>query len=103
MWLEVKHAWRAWFYDGVNHNKPFMYNGYFGGEHHTHSVAHDFKKLDNVPRADAAYVALLIVGFDASDGGMRDDMQRLATHERLSQRGWQYRSAEWSTKESEEC
>src|SRR2546429_357049 len=38
LWLEIKLAWRTWFYEVVKHNAPFMYNGYFHGDHHSHSV-----------------------------------------------------------------
>jgi hypothetical protein len=104
VWLEMKHAWRRWYYDGINDNKRSLYNGYFHGDkHHSHSVAGDFEKLEQLRPPEAAYAALLIAGFDADDGVMTDDMNGLAKNERLNERGWRVRSTAWPTKQSAAC
>jgi hypothetical protein len=103
LWLEIKLAWRTWFYEVVKHNAPFMYNGYFGGEHHSHSVAHDLAKMERIGRDHARYLALLVVGFDGRDGKMADDMTALADREGLMKRGWHLLSESWPTRQSDEC
>jgi hypothetical protein len=103
VWLEMKHAWRRWYYEGVQDNKPFFYNGYFRGDHHTHSVAHDFEKLELLRPSQATYVALLMVGFDGADAVMERDMQALSTSAKLQERGWRVAARAWPTKESSEC
>lgn len=103
IWIEVKHAWRTWFHDGIHRNAPFFYSGYFHGEHHSHSVASDFAKLEHLFSCDASFVALLLVGFDGRDAGMVEDMNALIERERLSERGWRFLSDGWETSQSEEC
>lgn len=103
LWLEVKLAWRAWFYDVVKHNAPFMYNGYFGGDHHSHSVAGDFAKLERINATHARYAALLIVGFDLKDSQITPDVLALTKREQLAERGWRFMADSWPTQQSIEC
>ena len=101
--LEIKLAWRIWFYGVVRYNPTFIYNGYFRGEHHSHSVAGDFKKLESIRLKHTRYVALLVVGFDGKDGKMSEDMVTLAEREQLDRRGWHLIEKSWQTKQSDEC
>ena len=103
LWLEIKLAWRAWFYEVVKWNDMRAYCGYLGGAHHSHSVAGDFTKLERIGRDHARYVALLVIGFDAADGKMSADMATLAEGENLRQRGWHLLSDAWVTPQSPEC
>jgi len=103
LWLEIKLAWRTWFYEVVKHNEPFMYNGYFHGQHKSHSVAGDFAKLERIGAAHARYVALLVVGFDGQDAKMAEDMASLVEREGLVNRGWRLLADSWRTQQSEEC
>jgi hypothetical protein len=103
LWLEIKMAWRTWFYEVVKPNAPFFYNGYFGGKHHPHSVAGDFAKLERIGADHARYVALLVVGFDGKDAKMSEDMTSLVEREGLVQRGWRLLSDTWPTRQSDEC
>ncbi|MFH1999833.1 MAG: hypothetical protein ABIK28_09140 [Planctomycetota bacterium] len=103
LWLEIKLAWRAWFYEVVKYNDTRAYNGYLGGAYHSHSVAGDFTKLERIGRDHARYVALLVIGFDAADGKMSADMAALAQRENLSQRRWHLLSDAWVTPQSSEC
>jgi hypothetical protein len=103
LWLEIKLAWRAWFYKVVKWNDMRAYNGYLGGAHHSHSVAGDFTKLERIGRDHARYVALLVVGFDGADGKMSADMTALAQRENLEERGWHLLSDAWATPQSTEC
>jgi hypothetical protein len=102
-WLEIKLAWRTWFYDVVTYNQAFMYDGYFGGEHHSHSVAGDFQKLELIGSDHARYVGLLLVGFDGQNAKMADDMDALAKREKLAARKWSLISDSWVTRHSPEC
>ena len=68
-----------------------MYNGYFGGGHHSHSVAGDFTKLE---RIDSDH---------GRDGKMADDMASLALREGLRKRGWHLLSESWPSRHSGEC
>jgi hypothetical protein len=101
--MEVKLAWHTWFYGVVKQNKPFMYDGYFGGKHHSHSVAGDFAKLERITAKHARYVALLLVGYDSADGNIEQDMSALAECEHLDKRGWHFLSDSWQTRQSSEC
>jgi hypothetical protein len=103
LWLEIKLAWRTWFYEVVEHNDPRAYSGYLGGEHHSHSVAGDFTKLERIDRDHARFVALLVVGFDGRDGQMVEDMAALAEREKLAHRGWHLLLDAWATTQSAEC
>lgn len=103
LWLEVKMAWLTWFYGLIKQNPQFMYNGYFHGDHHSHSVAGDFTKLEQIGSGHARYLALLVVGFDGQDGTMVNDMATLAERERLVERGWHLLSDSWMTRQSDEC
>jgi hypothetical protein len=103
LWLEVKLAWRSWFYGIVKHNNEFIYSGYLGGAHHSHSVCGDFRKLELIGSDYARYVALLLVGFDRADGKMADDMAELMQREGLLERGWHLLIDAWPTKQSDEC
>lgn len=103
VWLEIKLAWRAWFYEIVKWNDTRAYSGYLGGAHHSHSVAGDFTKLERIGRDHARYAALLVIGFDAADGKISEDMAALAERENLQQRGWHLLSDAWVTPQSAEC
>jgi hypothetical protein len=103
LWLEVKLAWRSWFYGVVKWNDNRSYEGYMGGAHHSHSVAGDFAKLERIGRDHARYVALLVIGFDAVDGKMTKDMAALAQRENLQQRGWHLLSDAWVTMQCGKC
>lgn len=104
LWLEIKLAWRTWYYEGiVKYNSPFMYNGYLNGNHHSHSVADDFEKLKRIGSKYAKYVALLVIGFDGKDGKMSEDMATLIKREQLDRHGWSLNEKSWQTKQSDEC
>ena len=103
VWLEVKLAWHTWFYETVKHNNKFMYEGYFFGNDHSHSVADDFIKLEQIGSMDGRYLALLIVGFDSTIGKMSEDMKKLVENENLDDRGWHIVEKSWQTKQSAEC
>ena len=103
LWLEIKLAWRSWFYDEVKWNDSRAYNGYLGGAHHSHSVAGDFTKLERIGRDHARYVGLLVVGFDSADAKMSTDMTALAERENLERRGWHLLADAWETQQSVEC
>lgn len=103
VWLEIKLAWRSWFYEVVKWNDMRAYNGYLGGAHHSHSVAGDFTKLERIGRDHARYASLLIVGFDGSDAKMSEDVVALAEREKFEDRGWHLLSDPWVTPQSDEC
>jgi hypothetical protein len=102
-WLEVKLAWRTWFSECVKHNNGFMYSGYLNGEHHSHSVAADLLKLEQISADHARYVALLVVGFDGCDAKMADDIASLGDREGLMRRRWRLLADAWSTRQSDDC
>lgn len=103
LWLEIKLAWRVWFYEKVKWNHAGLYSGYLGGAHHSHSAAGDFTKLERIGPAHGRYAALLLIGYDGADGQMCADMASLAARENLQQRCWQLRSDMWATAQSPEC
>jgi hypothetical protein len=103
LWLEIKFSWRTWFYEVVKWNDARSYDGYFGGAHHSHSVAGDFAKLERIGCEHARYVALLVIGFDADDNKMSADLAALAQRDNLNQRGWHFFSDSWMTPQSVKC
>jgi hypothetical protein len=103
VWIEVKLAWRTWFFEVRKDNESFYYEGYFTGRNHSHSVAGDFAKLERITSQHGRYVALILVGFDADDAQMDLDMAQLVESEGLEQRGWHLLSDSWVTSQSAEC
>jgi hypothetical protein len=103
IWLELKLAWRVWFYKQVTYNQERTYRGYLDGSHHSHSFVGDFAKLERITAKDARYLAVLLIGFDGRDGRMTRDVNTLLESQRLQQRGWQFESDSWPSSQSDEC
>jgi hypothetical protein len=103
VWIEFKNAWRAWYFERVKHNPSSTYRSYFNGEGRSHAVSHDFRKLEQLRRCDAAYVAVVVVGFDGDDGVMANDLERLATTQELAARGWRMAADSWQTRQNAAC
>jgi hypothetical protein len=109
VWIEVKVAWRQWFYEVVKRNADGIYRPYFygplsGGWEKTHSVLQDLQKLEAVTKADADFVGELGIGFDSADLEIVADLARLGSEARLEQRGWNLMHQRvWDDARSSEC
>ena len=110
VWLELKLAWRCWYYGQVKWNNEFHYKGYLFGpdwgpdKSRRTSVAQDIDKLQVLTRDDADFVSVLVVGFDADDSQMVADMAQLAVRAELTSRGWVTPApACWPARQSSSC
>lgn len=103
LWLEIKRAWRAWYFGHLKRNPHQIYRGYLSGSHHTHSFAGDFHKLERIGPEHGRYLGLLLIGFDLDDAEMQRDVAAVMRNERVADRGWQSATAAWQTAQCSEC
>jgi hypothetical protein len=108
-WIELKLAWRQWFYEHVKRNKDGLYRPYlFGplvpGWEKTHSVYQDTEKLGLLGPKDGDTVGVVGVGLDSASGEVAADLAELAVLARLRERGWHVTDVRtWIDRHCAEC
>jgi hypothetical protein len=90
VWLENKGAWKDYWSELGNVGKFLTY---LNGD--DKSASHDLQKLASLPKADADYVALLLVGFDLASDSMEEQVRAFALDRKLVTE-WQEASIHWS-------
>jgi hypothetical protein len=111
VWLEVKAAWKAYFVDSpvITRNQRAFYQGYlFGplrpGLARSHSAAQDIDKLEKLSIHHASFVALVLIGFDETNGTIECDLSEFAKLAGLRRRGWRIAGpAIWSDRNGDAC
>jgi hypothetical protein len=98
-WIELKGAWKEYWRLKKN---DFIYRSYLlhplvAGldESKSHTVPLDIKKLERLPRTEAAFVGVLLIGFDSDEAPMDADAAELIAAAGLGLEPWSTAATGW--------
>jgi hypothetical protein len=99
IWIEIKGAWKVWENKETN---QWIYRSYLLhplepglDKNKSHTAALDVEKLRALTSVDAAYVGMLLIGFDSSTHRMDADMRDLVRLAKLDTGHWSETSTKW--------
>lgn len=98
LWLELKGAWRDYWKarGGLGIYRAYLLHPREPGlVEKSHTVPHDLTKLARLAPTDATAVAALVVGFQADDDPMDQDVADLVRLEKLDQAPWATFTDRW--------
>ena len=99
LWLEIKGAWKEYWRQQGNEwiYRSYLLHPLVAGldKTKTHTAPLDLKKLETLTRRDAAYVGMLLVGFDSDTAPMDADVAELVRLAGLEMQPWTTVSTGW--------
>lgn len=97
-WIEIKGAWREYWrkQGGLAIYRSYLLHPLVDGlVEKSHTVPNDIEKLATLSRDDAHTVASLLVGFDADDHPMNEDVEALIERASLREPAWATPQEQW--------
>lgn len=100
LWIEVKGAWKEYWREIGKSDllyRSYLLHPLVAGldKTKTHTVPLDLEKLARLSQTDAAYVGMLLVGFDSDAAPMDGDVAQLVELARLGLHPWTTAATAW--------